>query len=287
METNTYILSPITSGLAKMLNLAGHDCTEEEIVLGMESPWLFLRDDDRYCAGNGLFRPKWLNLYAHMHGYHLAEVTLSADAVPAFLRTINTAMLQLSISRDLLRTVVFTGYCNGRYAFVTMEPVGNDEPKLLSLSTQMLRRRLSDTVNIITLSLCKAEEADFIPLLFESLQTLDLYQQDLERIRYQYLNRTEFRSLHKPLFRALLLDVLQMAALTGDQTLYQELRLLNHDYRHVFTRLSPEQVQLCERLPYSSIRKCISWLKEDIVDRLYELGVTDEMMAEFNALSQN
>lgn len=278
MQSNTILLSPITAGLANMLCLAGHSTTEQQIILGMEAPWLFCHDSCRYLAGAGLFSPKWLNLYAQAHGFCLMEHSILPEDVPAFLRRTTTAMLPIRHANDQRHMMVFTGYRSSRYEFLNMKPENSTEPDNVSYTSAMLKRRLNGSVTVYTLSNCPVEKADMIPLLLESLDVLDTYYQDLLQIRHQFFTHAEFHALHEPLFRAFMLDELPMTVLSGDSTLFDELRQLNHDYRHVFTRLSPETVQLGERLPYSSIRKCILWLKEDIVDRLYELGVTDEMM---------
>ena len=67
-----------------------------------------------------------------------------------------------------------------------------------------------------------------------------------------------------------------MAELACDAELTYELRLLYHDYRHIFTRNGPPTVTLDEKLPRSSICKCLAWLREDIIDRLYDHGVSDQ-----------
>ena len=99
----------------------------------------------------------------------------------------------------------------------------------------------------------------------------------------QTISREELHSLQTPLLRALMIDMLPMAQLLSQETLYEELRLLNHDYRHIFTRNSPPTVDLQERLPRSSIRQCLAWMRENIVDRLFVHGLSDEQVDEILA----
>lgn len=278
MQPITYCLSPIAAGIAKMLTLAGHSCTEEQLVIGMEAPWLFLRDGDCYRAGARLFRPAWMNLYTRMHGFHIAGHNLAAGDIPAFLRTQAPALLPLLGTGKRPHTMLFTDYSSGHYTFLNVKPEESAEPYAFSFSLPMLKRRLTDRVTIYTLAACSPEKADFLPLFFASLDALDCCQEELIATRHQAFTLAEFRKLHAPLFRTLLVDELPMAALSGDYTLVQELRLLNHDYRHLFTRLSPNRVTISERMSYASIGKCVTWLKEDIVDRCYAHGASDEIM---------
>lgn len=275
--------SGMLAGLATMLECCGHDTEDYQIALHMHAPWLFLKEGNQFIAGQGLYTPRWMNLYLHPLGFHLVESTLPKDEIPAFLRQHQPTMLSLCVDRGVCHPVVCTAYENGRYSFLNVKKVSSYEPDHLSLSRPMLLRRLDDTVCVLTLEKCPPETVDFVPLLVQSLHTLREYEHAIMEACTRTITREDLNQLHTPLLRALLVDMLPMALLLRQLALHDELRLLNHDYRHIFTRNSPPTVDLWERLPRSAIRRCISWLMENVVDQLYDHGLTDEQVEAISA----
>ena len=271
------------AGLATMLECCGLDTEDNQIAFGMDAPWLFLKEGNRFIAGQGLYSPRWMNLYLITLGFRLQETILPKDDVPAFLRLHSPAMLPISINRGSHHPVVLIAYESSRYTFVNVKAKSSPEPDTRSLSRSMLLRRLDEEVSVLTLEKCPPEQFDFVPLLMESLQTLAEYERILMQCCTQTVSREELYALRTPLLRALMVDMLPMAQLLNQETLYKELRQLNHDYRHIFTRNSPQTVELRERLPRSSIRQCLAWMRENIVDRLFLHGLSDEQVDEILA----
>ena len=270
--------SGMLAGLAAMLECFGFDTEDEQVALGMDAPWLFLREDGNFIAGQGLYTPRWLNLYLLPSGFRLMETCLPKEDVPAFLRMHHPAMLPVNIDHRIHHPVVCTAYENSRYIFSNVKTEFSPEPDQLTLSRPMLLRRLKDQVSVLTLERCQPEAVDLVPLLAASLETLADYERDIMNACAQTVTRKELNALRTPMLRGLMVDMLPMALLLRQTTFYHELRQLNHDYRHIFTRNSPETVELRERLPRSSIRNCLAWMRENIVDRLYEHGLTDEQV---------
>lgn len=266
------------AGLATMLECMGYHTDDKTIALGMEAPYLFVRDQDSYKAGACIYQPHWLNLYLHPHGLHMSEESLAQGDVCAYLRAHQPAMLPIMISRTSFHPVVFTGYVNGRYEFVNVKPFASPEPDSFSLTAAMLKRRLSPTVIVYSLTSCEAQPVDFVPLLLASLDNLVTYQEKVLETRKRIVTRQEFAELRTQLLRALMQDMQPLMALIGDYGLAEELRRLNHDYRHIFVCNDGETCALYDRLPKSSIKHCITWIRENIFDRLYELGVSDEII---------
>ena len=269
MKYITFTASGILAGLATMLEQFGIDTEAHAIALAMNAPFLFQREGGQYFAGSGLYRPRWLDLYLNPIGFHMKEITLPKEEAAAFLRSLSAAMLPISISKETTHPVVFTGYKKGRYEFDNIKPAISTEPNTISLSGSMLNRRLNDRVTICTLDSCPQHAVDFLPILQASMHTLDVYQNEVLQALKQTVTREDFSAMHTQLFRALMCDMQPMAELIDDITLSEELRLLNHDYRHIFTRNSLATVNLWEKLPRSSILKCVAWLKEDINDQIH------------------
>lgn len=276
MKYITFPAAGKLTALAIMLECFGHDTDDQTIALHMRAPWLFVKEDDRYLAGSSLYQPRWLDLYLTPHGFHMTEISLPKDHVPAFLRSVRTAMLPLKVTQDQTHPVVFTGSQGGRYLFCNVKQQASSEPDNISLTTAMLKRRLTEIVSVSSLEECQPATVDFVPLLLESINNLTHYQHDVLQALKKTVTRDEFQMLSKQLFRALMQDALPMAQLGEDFDLTNELLLLNHDYRHVFTRNSPCSVTLVEKIPRGSVRKCVSWLREDIIDQLYLHGLSDD-----------
>jgi len=266
------------AGLANMLECLGINTEDHEIARAMELPYLFVHEDGQYYAGARLFQPKWLNLYLHPIGYHMMEQDIPSGEICAFLRSAPTAMLSLRVSKENVHPVVFTGYTNGRYLFTNIKAGNSQEPDTLSLSAAMLRNRLPSTVTVSTLSACTPQPTDLQPLLLKSLANLSKYRHDVLSARLQTVSREELAIVKDRLFRALMQDLLPLIPLTEDFELAEELRLLNHDYRHIVTLNSPEYIVLNETLPKTPIITCINWLRENVIDRLYALEPDHEAL---------
>lgn len=278
MKYITFPASGILAGIAQMLTHYGLDVEDRDIALGMEAPYLLLHEGEAYYAGSGLYRPQWLALYLQPRGLRLRETTICKDGVPAFLRSNSPAMLTLTLEKGVRHPVIFEHYENARYEFLNIKRrYDTSEIDSLSLSTYMLKKRLDEEVIILTLERCEPAPADPIPYLFRTLNTLDQYCDALLAARELNVTRESLQEL-APIFRAIMQDMHPMAVLIGDRTLAEELRYLMHDYRHIFFD-GQVNVLLRERIPKSSIRKCLSWLREDIIDRLFELGLDDESIA--------
>lgn len=275
MKCITFPGSAKLAGVAAMLERLGFDTDDRSITLGMRAPWLFLYDQGRFMAGASLCQPRWVNLYLTPLGFRMTEKLLNKTEIPAYLRSCETAMLSLTVMKNVHPPVVYTGYADGRYRFVNLKPENSNEPDSLSLTGGMLGRRLADQSAVLTVEKCPPAEAEIVPLLVESLKTLARYQSEMLETLDAVVTRKEFLTLSKTHLKALLQDMLPMAELIDDAVLTEELCLLNHDYRHVFSHHGPDTVRLGDRLPRSAICRCISWMRENIIDQLYEQGLTD------------
>lgn len=272
MKPITFPGSGMLAGLATMLEQLDFDTTDQRIALDMEAPYLLAHSEAGYQSGKSLYTPAWLNLYLHPHGYHLACQHLNQKDVMAFLRSHHPAMLRIRVKPGVSHPIVFSEYDSKKYNFVNVKPLHSDEPDSFSFSAPSLLRRLDDEVDVYHIMPCEPEKVDFVPLLRESLTNLNAYQDELLTVRKREVTYEEFKALQEPLFRALMQDLYPLICLAGDNELAEELRKLNHYYRHVFTHNIGETVFLDERLSKKLIVNCIQWLKEDIRDRIFVLS---------------
>lgn len=268
------------AGTANMLGLHGIDTSDTAIARGMEAPYLLLEEDGVYMTGAGLCRPKYLNYYLNPRGFHMSEVKLRRNEVGAFLRKQRTAMLRLNLTSGVRHPVVYCGYADKKYVFINPKPKYSTEPDTLFFSSPMLKSRLDEEVTLYLLEECPPTPVDFKALLLRSLDTLPKYMNDLLAAREKVVTLEELNELHRTIFRPLMADMLPMSDLIHDDILKAELQLLEHDYRHVFIGEVQQKIALYERLPRKSMRLCLHWLYEDILDRLYEIGASEETMDE-------
>ncbi len=275
MKAITFPAAGKLAGVASMLECLGEDAGDLDIARGMEAPFLLVRDGNTWRAGAGLYHPRWINLSLGSRGFRLEEHVLPREDVGDFLRGNSPAMLKMILRKDGMEPVVFTGYAQGRYIFSTIVQEDRGPSQTLSLTGPMLRRRLQEQTAVHTLSACEPCVTDFVPMLKETLENIPVYREALLETRFRTVTRAEYDALHTPLFRALMQDLRPMALLMGDETLAEELRRLEHDYRHIFVFGGPDEMTLEDRLPKSSICKCLLWYREAVVDRLYELTGQD------------
>lgn len=277
MKYVTLPYAGLLTGVSIMLHNLGIDIDDMDIARRMEAPYLFLHENQRYLTGSSLYQPKWINLYLHSLGLHLTEQTIARSDVFSFLRGAATAMVRLHTSKEKYHPVVYAGYQDGLYHFLNIKRAESTEPDSFALTKPMLNRRLDDFVQVYLLEQITPSETDYTPLLFDSLKNLDRYCHDLLIILQLTITKHDLNKVYATHLRPLIQDAMPMAALIGDLTLAEELRFLQHDYKHIFTGNVDGTVALCERLPKSSLLNCIAWIKEDIIDRLYESGaIMDE-----------
>ena len=275
MERPAFPSHTMLRALVELLRLNGHATTEAAIARGMEAHRLFLHSGGRYLTGASFYRPEWLNLYLHPQGFHLAEHALPKAETGVFFRSHAPCMLRLMVAPNVQRVIVYTGHAAGKYQFAVCPRPDEAAPPTMALSTDGLLRRLPDTATIYTLEQCTPAPVDFLPLMAESLRTLRAYKRELLRTCERVVTREDMAELHPRLFRALLVDGLPMAALAGDEQLLAELEALHHDYRHLF--IAGEQAnRISDRVPVSRLRAVLGWLQENLVDRMYELGASDD-----------
>ena len=274
--TNTRMLA----GVASMLEAFGHDTEDHIIALGMDAPYLFLRNDGDFVAGTSLFRPQWINLYLHTIGFHLSQTTLSKEDVQDFLRQQRTALLPVHLSNgdSALQPMVFTGLARGRFILHSLHL---EQSEQMAFTATQLLTHLPDRVSLYLLEAIEPQPTNFLPYLGESLRNLSMFWVDFQQMLNMTVTRQEYQALQKSHLRALMHDFLPVALLKHDEMLTSELKIANYFYEGVFQPHSAAQVLLRNKFPSVFVKNCVHWLKEEITDRLYELGATDEIVESY------
>lgn len=254
-----------------LLRLHGQTDSPADILLAMEAHYLFLHREGRAVSGTGFFTPQWLHLYLRPRGLMLTPHTLPRADVPAFLKDNCPVILQLPQNNHL----VIAARQDHRVRLI--QPPSSTLPEQwLTLCT--LRRHLPETVTAYTLDACSPEKADFIPLLLESAQTLSAFAEELLPLLSRTVTREDMAGLHPRYFRALMVELPPFAPYF-DEEIAEALLLLHHAYRHLFT-IGEEAVSLQERLPKRRILQCLTWLRECVIDRLYDHGAPEELLSQ-------
>lgn len=258
------------SAFMALLDHHGHTATTADILSAMEAPYLFLQRDGRYVAGVGFFTPEQMHLYLHPQGKQLTPHDLERRALSSFLKEHAPALLRLPENKYLL----ITTHHEQRVCLTLPTSAGSGE-HWMTLAT--LRRHLPEHFTAYTLDACAPAPVDPLPLLMESARTLSAYAEELLPLLSRTVTRENMRELHARCFRALMVELPPLAQHYHDDMLYENLLRLNHAYRHLFT-IDEDAVLLQERLSKKRILQCLTWLRESILDRLYELGAPDELL---------
>ena len=257
-----------------MLRHRDPSITDADVLSAMEAPFLLLKQDDRYIAGTGLITPKWIHLYLQPRGLQLTAHALSRKDLGAFVQSHTPTILQLEDQQCLLLAA-----CSDHRVCFIQPPSEKVSAQWLTLAT--LRKHLPETFTAYTLDACAPAPVDFLPLLQESWHTLADYKQEILPLFPRTFTRTEMAEMHTKYFRSLLVDFLPAAHCHDHET--RDLLLhLNHEYRHLFL-IGENTVCLRERLSKRRFVYFLAWLRENIIDRLYELGASDEMLEQFYA----
>ncbi|MBE5811913.1 MAG: hypothetical protein E7318_13455 [Clostridiales bacterium] len=283
MKLVTIKHSRMLAGIANMLECLGYDTEDRTIALGMEAPYLFLRATEGYIAGTSLLTPAWINLYLHTIGFHLNQVQLAKADVTDFLRQERTAMLPLRFLQadSAIQPLVFNGFTRGRFSLCSLHP---HSPQTRSFTQAQLISRLPEEAAVYTVKMIPSETVDFVPYLGSSVQNLLAFQRDFKEILSRSVTRAEYQSLQKSHLCSLMHNLLPLTELTSDQMLINELKIAGYFYESVFSEHSPERLNLSEHIPATFVKNCVHWLIEDIIDRMYELGATDEMVESYRRM---
>ena len=187
-----------------------------------------------------LYHQKWLNLYLHPQGFHLAAHALPKAETGSFLHNHTPRMLWMTVAPNVQRLTVFTGYAAGKYLLAACPRPDEAVPPTMVLATDGLLRRIPETTTLYNLEKCSPTPVDFLPLMAESLRTLGAYKHELLRQcdRIVSPGRT-WQSCTRSCF------------IDGEQS----------------NRLS-------DRVPVSRLCAALDWLQENLVDRMYELGAS-------------
>ena len=276
MKNITFMGAGMLASVATMLECLGYETDDKKVAFGMEAPYLFVHRDGEYRAGVKLYQPEWLNIYLHPIGFSMETQTLQRAEVPAFLRSHKPVLVPIEVSKGWTHPVVFRHYENGRYSFINVRSADIPEPDAFFFTSDMLKRRLDDTVKVFLLTECEPTEVDVIPMLLESLRVLTAYEADLLESRKHVYTREEFDALYEPLFRAIVRDYVPLSGFLNDKDLNYEIKKLSHAHKHVFLP-GDESVELRDCLSIKNIKNCLLWVRENIYDRLCDLDVPDEL----------
>lgn len=256
------ILHITSTALKALLDLHKVESKGTAILQAIEAPYLFLHRDGRYIAGADLLSLEWLNRYLLPQGLRLTEHPLRRADALAFLSNHTPAVLLLHQDKAMV--------------IRRMESTRID---LMSktIACPTLLKKLPDAFAAVTLESCPPEAVDPVPLLCESLRTLAAWRRELPDILTRTVTRQDMQPLHQQYFRALMLNLPQIAHMYADTDLVLSLLELAHIYRHLFI-VGEKEVLLREHLPLGMIRRCTIALQELIIDRLYELGMPDDFL---------
>lgn len=230
MKYMTFNSSCSYAGVANMLAQYGVDTDDRTIAQKMKLPYLFAKEDGVYLSGPMLQSAGWFNLFLHPIGFTMTETQIQREQAAEVLRGEKTAMLGIRVSPRSKHAVVYHGMDDGRYSFLNNKWQHTDEPEQLSLSESELLARLDDRVMIATLKPIPCREADFQPLLNQSIQVLEELKHDIQLFCSCEQSPQAITAAMNTLFRAILLDGITMLELSNQTALAQKLRGVQDEF---------------------------------------------------------
>ncbi|MBR5230871.1 MAG: hypothetical protein IKW00_01335 [Clostridia bacterium] len=247
MKYMTFNSSCAYAGIANMLAQEGLHMEDRDIALAMKLPYLFAYEDGAYLAGPMLQSAKWFDLALVPLGFRLHEESIHRSDVFASLRGKKSVMLGLKVTEESKHAVVFMGIEGDAARFINNKHADSDEPDSLLLNEKALSNRLDDTVILASLEHCAPARVDFAPLLRNSCEILHRWKQEAEAFCNKECSAEERMTALNPLFRALLLDGITMADLTGDAERAGRMRALQQ--KLLSTLRIPQPLILAQHLP--------------------------------------
>lgn len=263
---------------AALLFRNGIDVEDRDIAIGMEAPYLFAFQSDRYCAGKALYTPSYLNNYLVPKGFSLNLESLPRAEAIQRMTDNEAVVLPLRIQTQIIHPVLFTDYDHCAFHFDNIKMKISPEPDTLVLTKQMLQHRLSERVSLYTLKRCEPTPFNPIPILVESLDTLDQFYFDIRAWYRKKIYPDALIKLRHTHLDPLLKHMSPLMPLAGDMQLHRIMKELYHHLTHVGYLQEGPSEYLDDYVPWPYLKVVIHGIREIIFDRFYALGVSDEFI---------
>lgn len=271
MKYMTFNSSCAFAGIANMLEKKGISVEDYEVALGMELPYLMVREEDAFLAGTMLQEKKWFDIFLKKQGFALLEETVKREAVPEYLAKTDTAMLGLRIDESKKHAVVFESVEREIYSFLNNKHAESDEPDTVHLTEKELLERLDEEVRVATLISCEKETVDVMPLVHESALKLDELQYAILDFCEEEHSREEVLENLDRLFRPVLLEGVSMMELLQEEEVASQLREVREEFMQVVFREKRQQLRLDECMGLVDLSQAIMGWKAIMRDRLEQL----------------
>ncbi|MBE5901435.1 MAG: hypothetical protein E7280_05965 [Lachnospiraceae bacterium] len=271
MKYMTFNSSCAFAGIANMLAKKGISVEDYEVALGMELPYLMVREGGSFLAGTMLQEKKWFDIFLKKQGFELSEKSLKKEEVPGYLEKTDTAMLGLRIDENKKHAVVFKSIEEEIYFFLNNKHEGSEELDELCLTREELLERLDEEVMVATLLPCAKETVDVMPMIHDSMLKLDELQYAILDFCEEEHSREEVLENLDRLFRPVLLEGVSMMELLHEEEVAAQLREVREAFMQVVFREQKESVRLDECIGLVDLSQAIMGWKSVMRDRLEQL----------------
>lgn len=270
MKYMTFPSSCSYAGLANLLGFRGLDVEDREIVLQMDLPYLFARENGRYISGAMLQGARWFDLYLRPLGLALREDVVDREGVCRFLGSHPPAMLGLRIAPGRKHAVIFTGVRNGKYRFLNNKRQLSPEPEILVLTKNELHGFLEETVVIGLIEEAAPVQIDRMPYFAESVTVLESMWEAVDGFCGRERSEDAIREAMETMFRALLLDGVAMLDLIGEVEISGGLKTIRGQLLNAVK--GGGGVRLSEKLDMGLLRVSIRRYMELVCHKLNDTG---------------
>jgi len=281
MKYMTFNNSCFFAAIANLLEDIGIHVSDKDIVIGSLVPYFFKYDKNsqQFSSGYEVQELDIINDYLKQYIVKIIEKKYFKGSVIEKKRKLiqnisettshKIVSLKLTNNDNKWHATIFTGVVNEEYIFVNMRRE-DDEAIEIRLKYDELINKLADNVQFAWLErIEKFDVLDRKKYLDESIVTLLKYKNmifDYSEEEKSLSSRLESRDA---LFRPLLLNYVDMASITHEKELYENIMILQRQYLNSFQ--VDGKVKLSSYLDMLLLKKCIFQIENNIKAQLSTL----------------
>ncbi|MCL2007658.1 MAG: hypothetical protein FWG77_06180 [Treponema sp.] len=236
MKYMTFNRSCSYAALANLLEKYGHNYEDHEIVKALSIPYLLLFDEQEKCyvAGAMIQSQVWFNYFLNSLGFDFIEEWFNPEsAIECFDKNVKNYMLGVQISEygNSKHAVIFENKMDKKYCFLNPKRKDSTEPNYYYLEKNELDKKLPLNFPMAYLeNNQKILKFDASKQLELSLNNLDKYKNEIIQFCSKEQNVNTILEVRDALFAPLLLDILTMMELIGEDALAKDIKNIQSNF---------------------------------------------------------
>ena len=272
MKYMTFNRSCSYAGLANLLEEFEIHYEDHEIIKALNIPYLFIynEQEDSYSAGAMIQSLPWFNYFLNTLGFNLIEEFFNPQQAINILNK-SEKRYMVGILNDensnLKHAVIFECKEGAKYRFLNLKHKDSIEPDYIFFSEEELNEKLPEKFPMGYL--IKNNEIinfDATDQIKYSLENIEKYKNRIIEFCSKKQEITEIVKVKDTLFAPLLLDILSMMELIGENTLANKIKYVQTSFLKAMNE--KKTVLLTDYFSIEQIADIISQYKLIIADKL-------------------